>query len=704
VNLSPTVLLSFGLAVFLSLAMLWAGRRAWQVDDSQPQVRVLGVYSPVLTWLKYRRLAQVRLRPITWPNLSRLAIVIPEVGAVGLWALWVGRAYLDFSPTTWPIGREFGYQIQSHHLWTSLSRCGLCALWNGSINGGYPALGDGFGSMLHPLVMATTLLWGVAVGAKLSLVGALWMAGAAQWWLAWTLGLGRVARLWSALLAVAAGHLSGRIDLGAFGLVLSVAAVSLALAAAYYLAVKRTRTGMILLAITGAMALVSGHGYLQLGLAAAAPALALLGLDKQFQWRPVARDFLLAIGLCFLLAGIFLVPLLHFWPAVNKSGNFTFDAAQPLEYVPLNLVVRDLGFLSTEVLHKYPYPYLYNNYIGWVPVLLALLCLRVGRRSDAPVLLSLASAAGLTFFLASGAPFRWLSGIVPSIAGIRHVPLFAALAVPAILALAAYTVDRLWVWPWPTMALRSWQAGGRRERAPIDWGVGLRGLLLMALAGALIPVYQLSQVFLTVVEQLYIYRAMPVFDTPTLQWVAAPYGEHVWIEPGLAAGLKLTGVGVPWWWKDRPNPKPVLMAVRGEAPPDAVLSERDLLRLPIYALAGAEYATAMTATGSVPCAAAGHGGDLTVTCGLDQPGTLIVKEHTWPGWRAWIDQAPATLRLDGEWLEIAVPPGQHVVELRYRPWDAALGAMLTVVGMVLAVWLWRQPHDLSVAQAGRHAG
>ena len=67
-------------------------------------------------------------------------------------------------------------------------------MWNGSIQGGSPAFADIHGSMLHPLVILTTLLAGVPNGAKLALAGALLMAGLGQWWLGLELGL-RVQRV-----------------------------------------------------------------------------------------------------------------------------------------------------------------------------------------------------------------------------------------------------------------------------------------------------------------------------------------------------------------------------------------------------------------------------------------------------------------------------------------------------------------------------
>ncbi|RIK17369.1 MAG: hypothetical protein DCC52_16905 [Chloroflexi bacterium] len=49
----------------------------------------------------------------------------------------------------------------------------------------------------------------------------------AQWWLARVLGLGWLARMWSALLAVVAGNIAGRMQMGWFGVALATASVAL---------------------------------------------------------------------------------------------------------------------------------------------------------------------------------------------------------------------------------------------------------------------------------------------------------------------------------------------------------------------------------------------------------------------------------------------------------------------------------------------
>ncbi len=623
-----------------------------------------------------------------WAWLRAHADALAEVAVIGLWAAWVGRAYLNLDPAVWPTGREMGAQILTHHFWTQLWSCGVCALWNGSVNGGSPALADIFGSTLHPLVMLTTLIWGTVNGAKLALVGALGLAGLAQWWIARTLGLGRTARVWSALLGVVGGHLTGRMENSNFGLVVSTAACSLALAAALHLGVTGQRRATVLLALTGAMAIVSGQGYLQLSLVFWVPAFLFFIMDEELRLRPLWREYALAVGLSLLLAGAYLVPVLHFFPNIYKETNPAFTTAQPLEYIPLNLVIRDGNFMRAEVLGKLPFPYMYNLYIGWVPVLLAGLCLLLARRADYPALFCLGSGVLLTFFVASAIPLLWLVKVVPEFSGFRHIALTAGLAIPALLGLAAYGLDRVLALNWPQVVLRF------RANASADIpALSLAWILALPLGMALYAVYALGQIYLATTNVQPIYGVIGALRTPSLQWVAAPFGEHFWIEPALTEGLKLTNVVWAWGWKDHPVPEPRWIANRPGPPPDTeVIGQLD--DIPIYQNPNVEYAYVESDDETTPCQATGSGGFLQVACETSAPGQLSVMENRWTGWQAWQDGRRVLLLAD-RWLTVDAPAGKHTYLFRYLPWDVPLGVGLTLVGLVVCARLWRRDRDVS---------
>ena len=621
-----------------------------------------------------RNLVRRSRATVRWSLLAEVALIL-------VWAAWVGRPFLNFDPFAWPSGREAGFQFQSHYFWNQLRTCGLCALWNGTINGGFPALAEVFGSPLHPLVMITTLLWGTIVGGKVTVVAALALAGLAQWWIARRLGLGTVARLWTSLVAVAGGHLAGRLEVPAIGMVLSTAMGSLTLAAALDLGLTGRRRAAVLLAVMLALTLVSGMGYIQVALLGWVPLLLIFVLDKRLRLRPNTLEFVLAAGVALLLAGVLLVPLAHFLPGFAKHGDPLFGSAQPLEYVPLNLVIRDFDFLYGTMLGKLPYPTLYDNYIGWAPVLLAIASLLFARKADGRALAFLGGGIAVNFLLVSAVPFRWLVHTIPQLADVRNTPMMAGLAIPAILGLAGYGLDGLLKLTWPQVALR-WQS------APEDRGLNfsLVWILVIPLLFGLRAVFQHARNWIYTVDTERVYQAATLWETPSIEWVSPPFGEHAWVEVASSLGIKLTNVVWAWDWRGRALPLPRLEATRGSGPPDTeLLATADGVSTFLHP--DQHYAYVDLDGQVVPCAATGSGGDLSVRCTTDRPGELTVQENAWTGWRAWQDDQAIEM-LPGPWLRTQAPAGEHVYRFRYLPWDAPVGLALTLVGVALTAFLW----------------
>ena len=75
-----------------------------------------------------------------------------------------------------------------------------------------------------------------------------------------------------------------------------------------------------------------------------------------------------------------------------------------------------------------------------------------------------------------------------------------------------------------------------------------------------------------------------------------------------------------------------------------------------------------------------------------QAGLLEVKEYTWTGWRAAVDGTGSPLSGD-TWLTVEVPAGEHEIAFRFRPWDATLGIVLMLAGILLCVLTWRIKTD-----------
>jgi hypothetical protein len=603
-----------------------------------------------------------------------------EIIVIGVWALWVGRNLLDLDPRQWPVGREFGIQIYGFHFWELLWKCGACSLWNGMLNGGVPFLADPFTGALHPISALAGSLAAAPNSAKLTVLASLWMAGIGQWWLGKTIGLGRWSRLWAALAAVSGGHLLGRMELGAVALVLSTAACSLALAGMINLALRPSRRAALGLAVVLGMALLSGHGYLQIALLFWAPWIVLIAWDKRKSAPSPWREFALAGILAALLASVFFVPFLHTWPSLEKVTDPSFGSSQPFEYIPLNLVIHRLGFYEPTPLGGTPYPYLHTLFIGWPAVILAVVGLAVSQPADRRLLASLSLGTVTMFWLASGIPFRWAVPFLPSLASVRNGASMAGLAIPAILAVAGYGLDRLL----QSNKFVAKAALGFKEPL-IRISLPLVYLLAIPLISSLAAADEFDQNFTELHSNSGPYHFMAALETKDLQWVSAPFGEHYWVEPGLDIGLNLTQVAAPFWWAGRKLPLPFLEAIR-DNPPAGLTSTGSLDDVPIYKHPENIFAYVETSAGDVPCSGQGLGGYLTVKCESDG-GTLLVHENAWSGWEATLNGKP-TLLIPDDWLKVKVPSGPVVVRLRYLPWDAFVGIFISLLGVVVVILLW----------------
>ena len=605
-----------------------------------------------------------------------------ELSLLALWTVWVGRAFLDSHPDTWPIGGDFALTLEPYYAWRLLPRCGACFLWNGGINGGYPAFAELHGAFLHPLVAVPVLAFGVLYGSKLSFVLSLFLAGAAQWWLARVMRLSAVPRVWVGAMAIAGGHLAGRMQFGLSALVLSAASAGLVLAAVVDLAEHGRRRTAILLAVAVALTLVSGQGYVQVGMVLGiAPAALILVAQRGVRLGRSWKEFALAGLLAIVLAGVFLVPLAHFAPFIDKHTDPDLAAAEPLEYVPLNLVIHDEDYYAGEYARRLVLPAMYMNYVGWIPVGLGAVAVCRARKERRRVHAFLMVCLALVFFLGSEAFLRLLAAVAPGFAaGYRYPSLVTVLAGSLVLALAASGLEE--VLQKGLAVLR----GHPRVARHLGHSLAYTPLVVLGLF-ALHSIYTFSQEWLQTVTLPPVMRQVAqALRAEGTAWVSPPVG-HPWAAYMLEAGNKVTQVYRPWRWRDRVEPPASLIATRSTDLPsgtevvltfgdEAVVVDR---RYP--------YAQIETPAGAVVCDAAAQGGDIHIECETPEAGMLTLRENAFVGWSAWRDGERIPLE-PSAWLRVQAPAGEHVFEFRYRPWDVFLGAALSLAGMIAAGWLW----------------
>ncbi|HEY62256.1 MAG TPA: hypothetical protein G4N95_06345, partial [Anaerolineae bacterium] len=80
----------------------------------------------ILRWKKF-------ISPSTRENIDQRVWWKPvlEIFILLIWAMWIGRDYLNLNSHVIPAGREFGSVVQANHLWTRFETCGWFAWVDG---------------------------------------------------------------------------------------------------------------------------------------------------------------------------------------------------------------------------------------------------------------------------------------------------------------------------------------------------------------------------------------------------------------------------------------------------------------------------------------------------------------------------------------------------------------------------------------------
>jgi hypothetical protein len=127
----------------------------------------------------------------------------------------------------------------------------------------------------------------------------------------------------------------------------------------------------------------------------------------------------------------------------------------------------------------------------------------------------------------------------------------------------------------------------------------------------------------------------------------------------------------------------------GFAPRGAVVTEHRLPGVPAISPAGT--ASAGGGAGAGAGAARIERDDperVVIDAATDRPGILVLTDVAYPGWRATVDgRGTPVARVDFLLRGIALPPGRHHVELRYRPLSWRVGWITSSVALVVLLAL-----------------
>jgi hypothetical protein len=81
---------------------------------------------------------------------------------------------------------------------------------------------------------------------------------------------------------------------------------------------------------------------------------------------------------------------------------------------------------------------------------------------------------------------------------------------------------------------------------------------------------------------------------------------------------------------------------------------------------------------------------VVIEADLDEPGYLVLSDAWYPGWRAMVDGDRVCLcRANLLFRAVALEPGQHRVVFAFRPFTVVLGAIVSMIGIILLAFVPR---------------
>jgi hypothetical protein len=175
--------------------------------------------------------------------------------------------------------------------------------------------------------------------------------------------------------------------------------------------------------------------------------------------------------------------------------------------------------------------------------------------------------------------------------------------------------------------------------------------------------------------------------------------------PGLLDFLGVSHVSdpsSPWRWTRREGALPPLTMVPEVAWADGTNALEQLFS-PQFNPRRQVLLPAAAAAAATPAAVPGEGsgrreilaahyaaGTLKAVVTADRPTWLVIAQADYPGWQATLDGASAQLwRANYAFQALAVPPGLHHVEIRFRPRSVLAGAVLSAVSVAVCLWSMR---------------
>ena len=353
------------------------------------------------------------------------------------------------APTRLPGNESEVFQMLDWTLVNSIKEYHAFPLWNIYIQSGLPYIADPMLHVYNPVVTVPVLLFGVRAGFKLGVYFSFLIAAFGMWRLAQVLGLGRAARLWTALMFAFAGQPVARFLQGQYLFVLGFAYIPWIVSSLVLVIQRKRRQDIALTASFIALLFFSGNAYYPLYMLLTISLFGLVMLIRMKKKAPFIsldiRKTLIFLGIGALAVGVIaiqLLPTAEYLPRLSKDLNLA--GSQTVKQIFLDYVSKDSQ--RPDAYSVLPAREEFYAYIGLTPFLgLLMLPLAIWKR-DRRILLFFALILLLTVGWISLEWMPWKQVFLHTrlFLQFRHLLRILVFGSFALICLAGIGLDTLW--------------------------------------------------------------------------------------------------------------------------------------------------------------------------------------------------------------------------------------------------------------------
>lgn len=618
--------------------------------------------------------------------------------------------------------------------------------WNPYLGTGTPLLNNAFLYLYNPFMSLPVLLMGAVQGAKIALIINLLLAGLNMWALARAIGLGRLARVTTAVLYLMSGGILSRFHSGHFQLGLSLVWLPLVFAGLWWTLHTTDRRAPVLMAVAFALLFFSGNIYYTLHALVCCTVMTLICVvGERLNPSRVIRRVLIAALLTLGLTAIQLIPIWLVRDYVtHQPVDFSPDTGQIASQYSLGQSLANLTipWESWQALQNPPLNLIASvdyAYIGILPFALiaGLIFVGIGRFRLIAVIAMLLAIIMMIWGAGQTVIVNELYRRIRLLAEFRYVGRANAVAALWWIVLAGIALDQFW------HALKRQKIG--------KWAIRIV-LVLLALFAA-IDTLRVNHALIELNRPVYSFGSLyaATYGTGTdlttpFPSILEPHGPSTY--DAYYSRIRTWGLNEGW------TPRPVANdPIPAEAPklpslPQWAIVSTEYVRGGTYELArqfveqhngelvqcisrdrqAADPCDLETAPGSIlyripaalpyafaadaqtlqsradtlipqnvqPVTSVDHRMD-TITIHATAPGEghyLIVQEAHFPGWHAQIDGTSIETVTVGarvpngpftSFIGIPMQPGAHEYTLRYETPGFGIGAIISLLSVVMLV-------------------